>query len=120
MCSALDRARRDREAHVHTRSAEPVGPEVEVWIRHVCLKVRSAMAALPEGERQAIEAAYLQGRSYRQAAAVLGVAEGTVKSRIRSGLRRLRTLLVHVADDDASDSSRCATGGGPRSGSSLR
>lgn len=117
-----DRARLDREAHVQTRSTEPVGPEAEVWIRHVGAKVRSAMAALPEGERQAIEAAYFQGHSYRQAAAVLGVAEGTVKSRIRSGLRRLRTLLVHVADSaaDLSDSMQCATSGGPLSGSSLR
>ena len=80
------------------------------------------MAALPERERQAIEAAYFQGHSYRQAAAVLGIAEGTLKSRIRSGLRRLRTLLVHVADAaaDTSDGMECATSGSPRSGSSLR
>ena len=52
-------------------------------------RVRRAISALPEVERTPIHLAYLGGRTYRQVAATLGLAEGTVKARIRSGLRRL-------------------------------
>lgn len=58
--------------------------------------VKSAMAVLTEGERAAIEMAYFGGRTYREVAEALGEAEGTVKSRIRSGLKRLRGELVSV------------------------
>jgi RNA polymerase sigma-70 factor (ECF subfamily) len=56
--------------------------------------VRAALGSLTDDERQAIELAYFGGRTYKEVAAELGQAEGTVKSRIRSGLRRMRTELV--------------------------
>ena len=47
-------------------------------------------------ERKAIELAYFGGHTYRQVAVMLDTPEGTIKSRIRSGLRRLRKDLAEA------------------------
>jgi RNA polymerase sigma factor (sigma-70 family) len=52
-------------------------------------RVRLALAALPEEQRLPITLAYFGRRSYRQVAEDLGIPEGTIKCRIRSGLSRL-------------------------------
>jgi len=57
-------------------------------------ELRKALATLPDGERQAIALAYFGDHTYRDVARVLGVPEGTVKSRIRSGLSRLQTAVL--------------------------
>ncbi len=57
-------------------------------------KVREALQSLADNEREAIALAYFGGYSYRQVAERLGEPEGTVKSRIRAGMRRLRAELV--------------------------
>jgi RNA polymerase sigma-70 factor (ECF subfamily) len=56
-------------------------------------QVATAMGALPDEERRAIELAYFDGRTYREVAQLLGQPEGTVKSRIRNGMRRMRAVL---------------------------
>ena len=57
-------------------------------------QVKDVMDRLPVDERRAIELAYFGGHTYRQVAALLDQPEGTVKSRIRSGLRRMRDGLA--------------------------
>lgn len=85
-------ARRRREENDLRRTAEGgYDLEREVWDIALADHVREALDALPAGERDAIRLAYLGGHTYREVAIMLDEPEGTVKSRIRSGLKRLRT-----------------------------
>ncbi len=61
--------------------------------RDVEQAVRAALTELPAAQRVPIEMAYFDGMSYRQVAAELGEAEGTVKYRIRTGMQKLRAAL---------------------------
>lgn len=91
-------ARREREAREARATAESgYDLEREVWDLAVADRVRAAVMELPEEERRAIEMAYFGGRTYREVATALGAPEGTIKSRIRSGLKRMRSVLADTA-----------------------
>lgn len=64
------------------------------WDLAIADQVKEAVQALPHAERVAIEMAYFDGKTYREVAAILGAPEGTVKTRIRTGLLRLRRVMV--------------------------
>ncbi len=88
-------ARRNREERDARRTVrEPDDFERQVIDLAQAEAVRDALATLSEGERQAIELAYFGGHSYREVAVLLEQPEGTVKSRIRTGLLRLRAALI--------------------------
>lgn len=90
-------SRRRREEKELTLAAEAgYDLEREVWDLAVSDRVKTALRELPEGEREAILLAYFGGHTYREVADLLDTPEGTVKSRIRSGLKRMRGDLVAV------------------------
>jgi RNA polymerase sigma-70 factor (ECF subfamily) len=90
-----DRARFGREERT-ARETATAGYDVEneMWDLAVNDQLKDAVRGLPDPERQAIELAYFGGHTYREVASLVGEPEGTIKSRIRSGLRRLRAALI--------------------------
>lgn len=81
------------------RPPDPVHHDIgeEVWSKALSESVRSALEDLAEGERDAIALAYFGGLSHAEVARRLGAPEDTVKSRIRSGMKKLSVLLSGVA-----------------------
>jgi RNA polymerase sigma-70 factor, ECF subfamily len=117
--ACLDRARR-RQAHPTvplpdgTRAepdrpmpAEPAAPSVD---HDTALDVRQALAQLPEEQRAALILVDVQGYPVAEVAVILGVAEGTVKSRCARGRAKLAVVLGHLR----------AGGGNPQSGNRVR
>lgn len=64
-------------------------------------QMKMALSVIPSSERQAIEMAFFDGKTYQQVAKDLGEAEGTIKSRIRSGLARLRSAIEKLESTNA-------------------
>lgn len=97
---AVDRIRssqsgRDRDTKIGIRDFAPqydnVAESVEIKIEHE--KVKQAMTRLTELQRQAVSLAYYGGYSHSEVAAMLSVPIGTVKTRLRDGMIRLRDEL---------------------------
>ena len=56
-------------------------------------EVRNALATVPDDQRRAIEMAYFEGLTHVEIAEALSMPLGTVKSRLRLGLEKMRTAL---------------------------
>ena len=72
-----------------TRASEPTDNAVLDRII-----IREAFLRLPGDQARVLDMAYFQGLTHREIAEVLGIPEGTVKSRMRLGLQKMRTHLV--------------------------
>jgi RNA polymerase sigma-70 factor (ECF subfamily) len=92
---AVDRVRREQsqrdriERSATQREAEPVTPGDTVVASIEAEKVSRAVAELPDEQRIVIQMAFLDGDSHAEIAARLDLPLGTVKGRVRLGLRKL-------------------------------
>ncbi|GET42418.1 sigma-70 family RNA polymerase sigma factor [Microseira wollei] len=66
----------------------------EAFIAERRIRMMAAMKTLPDEQRLVIELAYYQGLSHSQIAAQTGISLGTVKTRIRLGLNKLKSILA--------------------------
>jgi RNA polymerase sigma-70 factor (ECF subfamily) len=91
--SRVARTRREeRDARATATATYDI--EREIWDLALAEHVAGALEALPAEERAAIDLAYFGGHTYREVARMLSAPEGTVKSRIRNGLQKMRSMLV--------------------------
>jgi RNA polymerase sigma-70 factor (ECF subfamily) len=96
---AIDRLRsetarwRREDHHERQRGRDDADLEREVMELLRAETVREALVTLSEAEREAIELAYFGGHTYREVATILRQPEGTIKGRIRQGLRKLADRL---------------------------
>jgi RNA polymerase sigma-70 factor (ECF subfamily) len=92
--SSQRRTQRERRVSLET-SDEAVAPDASeiVVARDEGARVRTALRALPEPQREAVLLAYFEGQSHRDISESLQVPLGTIKTRVRDGLRRLRAEL---------------------------
>ena len=108
---AVDHVRREearRRRAVREASRSETTPDVEEMAMALVTaeRVRAALATLPDDQRRAIQLAYFGGKTYRQVAEVLEIPEGTAKSRLRLGLRRIADALDDEKTDTASSITR--------------
>ena len=105
-CRAIDRLRYEqRKKRVHNETGtwqngnKAEDPQTGLHIQEQSRLLRKALDFLNPGERQAIEIAFFSELTYQEVAARLGQPVGTIKSRIRSGLAKLRSALAGKSED---------------------
>jgi RNA polymerase sigma-70 factor, ECF subfamily len=100
---AVDVVRSDvrRAEREHVEAGEAILLEPAAWSRpdsvedeDLAVRVRRAVGRLPPAQREALRLAYFGGHSYRSVAVLLGIPEGTAKSRLRQALAKLGDLLA--------------------------
>ena len=91
--SAQSSADRDVRAGFRNLDVAHDGVAEEVELRIEGRRVAQAVAALPEAQREALTLAYYGGYSQSEIAALVGAPLGTIKTRMRDGLSRLRTEM---------------------------
>ena len=96
---AVDRVRREqsqrnRMAELQQQPAEvPQEPDAIVASSLEATAVSAAVAQLPTDQRHVIELAFIEGLTHGAIAERLGLPLGTVKGRVRGGLKRLRSIV---------------------------
>jgi RNA polymerase sigma-70 factor (ECF subfamily) len=82
-----------------------VGPDTSRFDEEVDgrAEMDAALSRLSEVQREAITLAYFGGRTYKEVATELGIAEGTAKTRLRDGLMKLKSVLSQQRSEAQDD-----------------
>jgi RNA polymerase sigma-70 factor, ECF subfamily len=97
--ASLDAPARNGGGAIAMILAHPAaGPVDALSGRDAARALVALLAKLPEGERAVLELAVFEGLRYAEIGEALSIPEGTVKSRVFSAVRRLRTLVRSPAD----------------------
>ena len=91
------RKKRSQGGDVHREAEVAADPHDVLELREQAESLRAALGALTPDERQAIETTFFAGLTHAEAAARLNQPLGTIKTRIRSGLHKLRQTLTAEA-----------------------
>lgn len=83
----------DEDNAIRSVSDPASGPAEQAWIAQERRRVRTALRQLPPEQREVIVLAYFGGLTQRDIAAQTNTPLGTVKTRVRLGLQKLRELL---------------------------
>ncbi|MFZ0527506.1 MAG: sigma-70 family RNA polymerase sigma factor [Xanthobacteraceae bacterium] len=94
----IDRLRRDQReklvaVYETIASEEPERPDEVLDSSERDARLRSALRELPEEQVRVIQLSFVEGRAHGDIAKILGLPLGTVKSRLRLAMNRLRNLL---------------------------
>jgi RNA polymerase sigma-70 factor, ECF subfamily len=91
------RKKRTQDGGIQPDAEPSADPRDVIELREQSLSLRRALAALTPDERQAIETTFFAGLTHAEAATRLNQPLGTIKTRIRSGLHKLRQALTAEA-----------------------
>ena len=96
------RGQQVRQVSVDFAEVEKVGADFSERVLQSIAggEVRMALAKLPEDQRRPIEMAYFEGLTHVEIAEALGLPLGTVKSRLRLGLEKMRTVMKTGTGDE--------------------
>jgi RNA polymerase sigma-70 factor, ECF subfamily len=94
--SAAKNEEGESETMVDLLGSHNAGPATDAESAEQNDTLRRAVAALPESSRQVVTLVYFQGLKYREAAHVLGIPAGTVKSRLHAAMERLTLSFSHA------------------------
>lgn len=107
---SIDEVRRRNRRPQKAESAEPemllaalpderMDVEGEAWLSSLRDTIQQALQQLPANQREVIELAYFQGLTQREIAETLGEPLGTIKTRMRLGMLKLKDQLGPLVDE---------------------